>query len=216
MTPAFNPHKKGEHVFNDFSGSLDNAVASALKTDSVKRVALVGRFPELAMTDLPKTTSCLDRVRQDRTFIQARTVVAPATGIHNDPNSTKYGNARKALEDALSSIIVTTGVMLFKQIHTHGSSFHEFEKFVATLNSLSDLKNGANKAVDSLFDAGHDPQAEASALSERVAETELTRRRMAITSMKLHIPALKQTGHLLVTSFSEEVRQLLQARIHAQ
>jgi len=60
---GFNPHKKGEHVFNDISGSLDNALANALRADHVKTVALVGRYPELRFGDFPKTGSGLDRIR---------------------------------------------------------------------------------------------------------------------------------------------------------
>ena len=42
-SPGWNPHKKGEHVFNDIAGSLDNAFTSALKADSIKFVTLVNR-----------------------------------------------------------------------------------------------------------------------------------------------------------------------------
>jgi hypothetical protein len=212
-SPGLNPHKKGEHVFNDLSGSLDNALSNALRADSVKTVALVGRFSELRLADLPNTTSCLNRIRQDRILTQARTVVAPATGLHDDPNSKIYGIAKKKLEDTFSAIIVATGALIWKKKPSHSSSFHEFESIIATLKSLGALKVEANEAINKLVDSGYDPIAEASALAEAVGPAELARRRSAITSMKQHWPILKQNGYSIVTSLCDEVERVLEARI---
>jgi hypothetical protein len=41
----------------------------------------------------------LDRLKQDSILSQARTVVAPATDLHNDANSRSYSKARVSLEN---------------------------------------------------------------------------------------------------------------------
>jgi hypothetical protein len=71
----------------------------------------------------------------------------------------------------------------------------------------------ATSALDALIDSAHDPQAEASALSERVSDAELARRQTAITAVKQHLPSLKQAGHSLIRTFFWELERVLDRRI---
>jgi hypothetical protein len=210
---GWNPHKKGEHVFNDISGSLENSIDSVLLAEQVKSVALMRRFGSLRLASLTQTCASLDRLRRDPILVQGRTVVAPATGLHNDANSRAYSEARLKLEMALLETVVNVGVLIWKKKPRSDSSFQEFDALVVGMKNLSALKNGANMAFDSLVDSAHDPQAEASALSERVSDAELKRRRDAIALMKNHRPALKQIGHALLKQFVDETENALEHRI---
>ena len=134
-------------------------------------------------------------------------------GIHNDLNARTYGDARLKLERVLSEIIVATAALIWRKKPRANSSFREFESIVAGIRSCSTLKAEALSAIDILIDSAHDPQAEAGALSERVSDTELARRRAAVAAMKQHKPALKQAGHSLVTTFLHELEQVLERRI---
>jgi hypothetical protein len=113
--PPSNPHKKGEHVFNDIPGSMENALESVPTAERVKSVALVQRFGPLRLADLAQTSASLDRLRRESVLIQARTVVAPATGLHNDANSKNYSQARLRLEAALMDVVVNTGSLIWEK-----------------------------------------------------------------------------------------------------
>jgi hypothetical protein len=209
-SPGWNPHKKGEHVFNDIAGSLENAFTSALKTPRANSLILINRFGPL---NLPQTALGLLNFNQDRILAQARTVVAPATGLANDLNSRTYGNARLKLGRVLSDVVINTAGLIWKQKPRSNSSFHEFESVVASLRDKSLLRSEANSALDELINSAYDPQAEASALAERVSDTELARRRAAIVAGKQHLSMLKQAGHSLIRSFFEELEQVLEKRL---
>jgi hypothetical protein len=211
--PGWNPHKKGEHVFNDIAGSLENALTAALATEKAHSLTLSTRHGNLELFDFPQTRSALDRFRNDHILVDARTIVAPASGMHDDINSRTYSAAKLKLEGALSEIVVDTAALLWKKKPRSNSSFLEFEAIVSGLKNASSLKADANSALDALIDSAEDPHAEASALAERISDTELARRRIVITSMKQHRPALKQAGHLLIARFIEELDGVLEARI---
>ena len=212
---GWNPHKKGEHVFNDISGSVENAFEAVLSAERVRAVALVQRFGQLRLPDLSQTSTSLDRLKQDSILSQARTVVAPATGLHNDANSRSYSRARVNLETALSEAIVAMGVWMWKKKPRSNSSFQEFDSIVAGMKNVSALKTDANAAFDALIDSAYDPQAEASALAERVSDAEVAKRRRLIDLMKSHRPALKQTGHALLKQFCDDVENVLEYRVSA-
>jgi len=212
---GWNPHKKGEHVFNDISGSVENALESVLSAERVRAVALVQRFGHLRVPDLTQTSMSLDRLKQDSILSQARTVVAPATGLHNDANSRSYSKARVSLETALSEAIVAMGVLIWKKKPTSNSSFLQFDSIVIGMKNVSTLKADANAALDALVDSAYDPQAEASALSERVSDAEIAKRRRLIDLMKSHRPVLKQIGYALLKQFSDDVEIVLEYRINA-
>jgi len=212
---GWNPHKKGEHVFNDISGSVENALESVLSAERVRAVALVQRFGHLRVPDLTQTSMSLDRLKQDSILSQARTVVAPATGLHNDANSRSYSKARVSLETALSEAIVAMGVLIWKKKPMSNSSFLQFDSIVIGMKNVSTLKADANAALDALVDSAYDPQAEASALSERVSDAEIAKRRRLIDLMKSHRPVLKQIGYALLKQFSDDVEIVLEYRINA-
>jgi hypothetical protein len=212
---GWNPHKKGEHVFNDISGSVENALESVLSAERVRAVALVQRFGHLRVPDLTQTSMSLDRLKQDSILSQARTVVAPATGLHNDANSRSYSKARVSLETALSEAIVAMGVLIWKKKPMSNSSFLQFDSIVIGMKNVSTLKADANAALDALVDSAYDLQAEASALSERVSDAEIAKRRRLIDLMKSHRPVLKQIGYALLKQFSDDVEIVLEYRINA-
>jgi hypothetical protein len=213
--PGSNPHKKGEHVFNDVSGSVENSLESVLSAERVKSVALVQRFGPLRLGDLTQTNTALDRLRRDSILVQARTIVAPATGLHNDANSRSYSQARLKLESALSELVVNIATLIWKKRPRSDSSFHEFESVIVGMRRVAATTSDANAAFDSLVDSAHDPQAEASALSEHASDAELARRRTVILSMKNHRPALKQTGHAVLKHFLDDMEAVLERRIGA-
>jgi hypothetical protein len=103
----------------------------------------------------------LDRLKQDSILSQARTVVAPATDLHNDANSRSYSKARVSLETALSEAIVAMGVLIWKKKPMSNSSFLQFDSIVIGMKNVSTLKADANAAFDALIDSAYDPQAEA-------------------------------------------------------
>ncbi len=213
--PGWNPHKKGEHVFNDIAGSLENAFLSALTPEQGHSLLLVGRYGSLRVHDVPQTITLLKVLQQDRILLEARTVVAPASGVHDDPNSRIYSEAKLKLERALSEIVVSTAALLWKKKPRPNSSFHEFESIVAGVRNSIVLRTDANAAIDTLIDSAHDPQAEASALSERISDSSLAARQAKIEALKQHRPALKKAGHALVGVFSDEIERVLERRIGA-
>lgn len=212
-SPGWNPHKKGEHVFNDIAGSLENAVTSALTAERAQSLILEHQHGILKRQDAPLTFALLDSVGRDQILLRARTVVAPATGIHNDPNSRSYSDAKLKLERILSDLVISTADLIWKKKPRSNSSFKEFEHIVSGVRNASQLRSDANLAIDSLIDSAHDPQAEASALSERVSDTEFTARRATIDSMKQHRQALKLAGRTIVRTFTEEIERALERRI---
>ena len=76
-TPGWNPHKKGEHVFNDIAGSVGNAFDTALSLNRANSLMLTGPHGPLRMWDLPGTSAALDRLRRDVVLAAARAVVSP-------------------------------------------------------------------------------------------------------------------------------------------
>jgi hypothetical protein len=192
---------------------LENALSTALATDRARSSTLAGVHGSLELKHLPLTSSALDGFRRDSILAQARTIVAPASGVHDDHNSKTYSAAKLALEKTLAEIVVSAAILIWKKKPRANSSFHEFESIVAGMRSATILKADAYAAVDSLIDSAHDPQAETSALSERVSNSEMTRRRAAIASMKQHRQALKQRGRSLVNTFCTEVDDILEGRI---
>jgi hypothetical protein len=212
-SPGLNPHKKGEHVFNDIAGSVENALLLAIRTDRGNSLVLTNRFGQMVLSQFPQTSSAVDRIRRDPVLIQARTVVAPPTGIDSDANSRVYGDARLKLERILSDAVIATADLIWKKKPRSNSTFHDFESIVTGIRSASFLKADANSAIDALVDSAHDAQAEASALAEKVSDTELAQRRAAIAAMKQHRPTLKQAGHALVQTFLSELERVLERRI---
>jgi hypothetical protein len=112
---AFDLHKKGNTYFNDLAGSLENALTSALRTERESSLVLKDRHGELRLQSLPRTMACLERLRRDTILAQARTVVGPSNGMHNDVNSRSYGDARLNLERVLSEAILTTAAFIRKK-----------------------------------------------------------------------------------------------------
>jgi hypothetical protein len=107
------------------------------------------------------------------------------------------------------------GVLIWKKKPMSNSSFLQFDSIVIGMKNVSTLKADANAAFDALIDSAYDPQAEASALSERVSDAEIAKRRRLIDLMKSHRPVLKQIGYALLKQFSDDVENVLEYRISA-
>lgn len=212
-TSASNPHKKGEHVFNDIATSIGNAFEAALSCNRANSLLLTGPFGPLRLADVPGTASALEQLRRDPVLAEARTVVAPATGTVNDENSRLYSAAKMQLERLLSDLVVSTAALLWKKKPRSGSSFHEFESIVSGMRDSRLLAGAARTAMGALIDAAHDPAAEAAALSERAGDAELARRKTAIMRMHQYRPALKEFGASVVDTFAGELEGALERRI---
>jgi hypothetical protein len=211
--PGSNPHKQGEHVFNDLATSAQNAVEAALGSNRFNALVLTARHGPLRLSDLPQTRLSLERLAGDPVLLEARSVTAPATGEHDDPNSLFYGRARQDLERALADLIESTAALLWRRKPRHNSSFHEFESIVIGMRDTRLVLAAARSAFSALVDTGQDPQAEKAALSERVGDVELERRRTIIDRMRQHTPSLRATGNALVDTFANEIELLLERRI---
>ena len=213
---SWNPHKQGEHVFNDIGGSLANAVEGALAAERLRFFSMWSRFgPIVPALDLPSTAAALDSIARDPVLVQARTVAAPATGVHDDANSQLYGSARARLERCLADLAYSAADLAWKKKPRSGSSFHEFEAVVAGVRDSRTARESASAAVVELMDAARDPAAERDALAETVSDIELRRRRDAIEAMKREIPRFKQQGRAMVETFAAEVGQVFERRVNA-
>ncbi len=210
----FNPHKQGEHVFNNIAGSFENAMISALKSETLLSYVLTKRFGALELREFPGTLSLIGRIQQDPILARARTVTAPATGIISDPNSKTFGHATVRLEHALAAAAASTGNWTWMKKPQSNSTFMHFDSIVTNFRSTGALILDANSAVDSLIDCAFDADAAESALKERISDTELTRRRETINAMRQHFPTLKQAGHSLVKEFFHELTLALERRIN--
>src|SRR5579872_2866019 len=107
FTPLPNLHKKGEHVFNDIAGSVQNAFETALSLNRAGSLILTGQFGPLQLSDLGSTSAGIQQLNQDEILAEARTIVSPATGAINDRNSQLYSQAKKNFEEHLSDIVVS-------------------------------------------------------------------------------------------------------------
>jgi hypothetical protein len=213
VPPPVNPHKKGEHVFNDIAGSIANAFQAAIDSSRLNGLILPGPYGPLRLEELRQTTEGIERFRRDRILIEARTIAAPATGIVNDANSRSYSDAKLRLEQALSDTVAAKAAFIWSKKPRSNSSFQEFEQVVKGLHDAKASAAAAITAFDHLIDSAHDPAAEKSALSERISDFELKRRSAAINAMKQHRPALKQAGIGLLNVFFEEIDKALERRI---
>lgn len=210
---GWNPHKQGEHVFNDIGASLSGSFRAAMQTDRAKPLVLSDQFGSLELDQLPQTVFGLSRFQRNPILLQARTIVAPPSGLQDDRNSKVYGWATSRLEEALSNLFVRNAALSWIKKPIANSSFQNFEEIVTGMRDASSLKAEAMAAVDLLVISAHDPEAEASALSERVSDSELARRRAVIESVKQHQPAFKQEAHFLVDGFADELSRALEDRI---
>ena len=208
-----NPHKKGEHVFNDIAGSVGNAFAAALELRRAKSLTLSGPHGRLRLSDLPRTSSAIDHLRRDSILIEGRTVVAPASGIVADTNSGLYGRARLDLERELSGLVVQTATLIWRRKPRSNSSFHEFEASVSGMHDTRSSIAASKSSFRDLVAAAHDPEAEKAALAENVSETERNRRMSAISRMHQHRVTLQRTGSELIDIFSNELDVVLERRI---
>ena len=136
-----NFHKKGEHVFNDIAGSLENAFIAALGNTNANSLVLMEQFGPLNLYDFPRTSRGIDRFNQDPILTQARTIVAPATGLIDDSNSRNYGDAKRRLEQVLLDAVEGTADLMWRRRPHPDSSFHAFELTVAGFGNIPGVKN---------------------------------------------------------------------------
>jgi hypothetical protein len=210
-----NPHKKGEHVFNDIAGSFENAINAALTASRANSLILSGPHGPLRLSDFPSTTAGLRKLQKDPILTEARTVVAPATGNVSDNNSRIYGDAKAHFEGLLRELVSGTAALLWKKKPRSRGTYREFDDMVVAMRDTRLLVNDAKSAFGALVDVAYDEEAEVAALAELASDTELLRRKAAIDAMKAHLETLKETGSTLVDTFAMEVERVLERRIGA-
>lgn len=215
MSGPVNPHKQGEHVFNDIAGAVRNAFEAALRLDRAGSLMLTGPYGPVRLFDLPAASAAIGAIAADPVIAQARTVVAPATGVESDFNSASFGQARLHLEQVLSEVVLSTAVFLWRKKPGSAGSFHDFERIVAGLHDKSFAVACAKTAFSALIEAAHDPEAEESALGGGLNEMEASRRREIIANMRQHSAALKTAGASLIETFANELEYELERRIGA-
>jgi hypothetical protein len=214
---GWNPHKKGEHVFNDIAGSVVNAFARAIAIGRANSLLLTGPYGPLSKRDLPISFGWVNNISVDEILILGRTLVAPPSGIQDDANSRTYGKARTDLELALSQIVEATASLTCKRRPHPNSSFKDLDPLSqGIISGFKDVQSSvmqARIAFHKLVQSAHDQQAEAALLSEKVSTTELMRRHAILEATKQHLPNVIATGQTLVGRFSEELEPVLDARI---
>lgn len=212
-----NFHKKGEHVFNDISGSVENAFITALGLAKANSLLVTGPNGTLSLRDIPLTEAGITGLHRDPILMTGRTIVAPPTGIEDDANSQSYSRAKMSLELALHSIVESLAMLAWKQLPRSNSSFLELgpisETIIAGIKD-SRLRVGlAQSAFHAMVDAALDPQAHTAALTEKTGQAELDRRKMAIDAMLQHLPEIKKTGDALITTFAKELETVIERRV---
>lgn len=210
--PSSNLHKKGEHVFNDIAGASKTVLQSALASSATKHFIAGG---VVTLGSLSRTTKYLNRLRNDPILKEALTIVSPATGASDDPNSTTFGRAKLKLEKTLSKGVLTAAKLAWQKQHRPDSSFHDYEAIVTNIQQLKTLKRLARSDFDALIAAGHDAVAEKDALEEKVSGTEVAYRRSTIENMKQHRASLRLVCHSMVESFFDELETSFEQRVAA-
>jgi hypothetical protein len=212
-----NPHKKGEHVFNDLAGSVANAFKRAIGFERAKSMLLVGPYGPLSKRDLPVSFGWVTVIRLDPILLQSRTLVAPANRLHDDKNSIEYGRAKTQFETTLCRTVEAIASLAWKRRPHRNSSFLELDptsrRIIGGIKDVNSAVFEARIAFGNVTEMASDKDAAAATLSEKVSTSEVARRLALIEATRAHLPNVKNMGDTLISSFAEELKCTMDKRI---